>query len=141
MTRPEVDALLARHQESFASRDSARLAADHAEQGTFTSPAAGTVTGRARIREVYDYWLEAFPDMDFTWTTPIVEGTRAALFWRFRGTLSGKFFGEARAGTRIQFPGAAEYILAPEGIVTATHVFDFTGTLVNAGVLRVKPVD
>ncbi len=141
MTRAETDALLARHRESFASRDPARLAADHVEQGTFTSPAAGTVTGRARIREVYEYWLEAFPDMDFTWDRPIVEDNRAALFWRFRGTLSGKFYGEARAGTRIQFAGAAEYVLSPDGIVTATHVFDFTGTLVNAGVLKVKPVD
>ncbi len=53
MTRAEIDALLERHRASFASRDSQRLAADHTEQGTFTSPAAGTVVGRANIREVY----------------------------------------------------------------------------------------
>lgn len=139
MTRAEIDALLDRHRESFASRNPDRLAGDHLEHGTFSSPAAGNVTGRERIREVYQYWLEAFPDMEFTWDPPIVEGTRAALFWRFRGTLSGKYFGEARAGARIEFPGAAEYVLSPEGIVSARHVFDFTGTLVNAGVLKVKP--
>jgi hypothetical protein len=29
--------------------------------------------------------------------------------------------------------------MSPEGIVMADHVFDFTGALVTAGVLRVKP--
>jgi hypothetical protein len=29
--------------------------------------------------------------------------------------------------------------VSPEGIVTARHVFDFTGALVSAGVLKVKP--
>jgi len=139
MTRAEVDAILERHRGSFASRDSSRLAADHVETGTFSSPAAGTVTGRKHIREVYEYWLEAFPDMLFTWGEPIVEGNRAALFWKFTGTLSGKFYGEAKAGTRIEFRGAAEYLLSSDGIVSADHLFDFTGTLVNAGVLRVKP--
>jgi len=139
MTRAEVDALLERHRGSFASRDPDRLASDHIEDGTFSSPAAGTVSGRKHIREVYEYWLEAFPDMVFTWRDPIVEDNHVALFWHFSGTLSGKFYGDAKAGTRVEFKGAAEYVLSPGGIVSADHVFDFTGTLVNAGVLKVKP--
>lgn len=139
MTRFEIDALLGRHRESFTSRNAATIAADHTELGTFQSPAVGTVTGRTRIANVYQYWLTAFPDMEFTWGPPIVEGDRAALFWQFRGTLAGPFFGEVKAGTRIEFPGAAEYVLSPEGIVTARHVFDFSGALVKAGVLKVKP--
>ena len=119
MTRAEIDALLEGHRQSFASRNADSLAADHTEHGTFSSPAAGTVTGRERIREVYQYWLEAFPDMEFTWDSPVVEGNRVALFWRFRGTLSGKYFGEARAGARIEFLGAAEYVLTPGGIESA----------------------
>ena len=139
MTRSEVDTLLARHLQSFASRNAETLAADHIEEGTFYSPAANTVTGRTEIRKVYEYWLTAFPDLAFSWGTPIVEGNRAALFWQFRGTVSGRFFGEVRPGTRVEFAGAAEYVLAPEGIVSARHLFDFTGALVAAGVLKVKP--
>lgn len=140
MTRSEIDALLARHLQSFASRSPATIAADHTEHGTFHSPAAGTVTGRADIQKVYEYWLAAFPDMEFTWGPPIVEGTRVALFWHFGGTVSGQFFGDVKAGTRVQFDGAAEYVVSPEGIVSARHLFDFTGALITAGVLRVKPV-
>lgn len=139
MTRSEIDSLLARHQQSFVSRSAAALAADHAEHGTFSSPAAGTVTGRAEIQKVYEYWLSAFPDMEMPWDTPIVDGQRVALFWNFRGTVVGQFFGDVRPGTRVQFAGAAEYVLSPEGIVSARHLFDFTGALVTAGVLKVKP--
>jgi predicted ester cyclase len=140
MTRAEIDAFLVRHQESFASRSATTMAADHAEHGTFYSPPAGHVVGRAKIQKVYEYWLEAFPDMEFTWGPPIVEGDRVALFWHFGGTVAGQFFGEVRTGTRIQMDGAGQYVLSAEGIVTARHVFDFTGALVLAGALKVKPV-
>jgi len=139
MTRAEIETFLARHRRSFASRSPSTLAADHAEDGTFCSPAAGEVTGRANIEKVYDYWLTAFPDLDFSWTAPLIEGDRVALFWHFRGTVAGPFFGEVRPGVRIEFQGAAEYILSPAGIVSARHVFDFTGALVTAGVLKIKP--
>lgn len=139
MTRTEMEAFLAHHQQSFASRSATTIAADHSEHGTFYSPAAGAVTGRPNIEKVYDYWFSAFPDMEFTWGPPIIEGDRVALFWHFRGTVAGQFFGDVKPGTRVQFDGAAEYVLTPEGILTARHVFDFTGALVTAGVLRVKP--
>jgi predicted ester cyclase len=140
MTRTEIDAFLIHHQQSFASRSAGTIAADHTPNATFHSPAAGTVTGRAEIQKVYEYWLEAFPDMEFTWGPPIVEGDRVALFWHFGGTVAGQFFGEVRPGTRVQFDGAAQYVLSTEGIVSARHVFDFTGALVTAGVLKVKPI-
>jgi hypothetical protein len=139
MTRSEVDAFIARHERSFASRSAATIAADHTEQGTFYSPAAGLVTGREEIEKVYDYWLGAFPDMEFNWGTPIVEGVRVALFWQFAGTVAGPFFGDVKPGTRVTFPGAAEYHLSPEGITSARHLFDFTGALVAAGVFKIKP--
>ena len=140
MSRADVDRLLARHQEAFASRSAAALTAGHTEFGTFYSPAAGTVTGHAEIRKVYEYWLTAFPDMEFTWRAPIIDGQRVALFWHFGGTIAGQFFGDVRPGTRVQFDGAAEYVLSTEGIVSARHLFDFTGALIVAGVLKVKPV-
>jgi predicted ester cyclase len=139
MTRTEVEALLERHAHAFASRDPGRIAADHDEHGTFESPAAAVVSGREAIAGVYRYWVHAFPDMEFTWRTPIIDDTRVALFWHFRGTLHGDFFGHVKRGARVEFPGAAEYHVSPEGIVSAKHLFDFTGSLIAAGVLKVKP--
>ena len=139
MTRAEVGALLERHRRSFASRDPERIAADHSEQGTFESPAAAMVYGREAIAGVYRYWLQAFPDMEFVWREPIIDGQRVALFWHFRGTLHGDFFGHVKRGARVEFPGAAEYQVSNDGIVSAKHLFDFTGSLIAAGVLKVKP--
>jgi predicted ester cyclase len=140
MTRHEILGLIDRHQQAFASRNAAALAADHTEDGTFESQAAGRVRGRAGIEGVYRYWLEAFPDLAFTWREPIIDGDRVALFWHFRGTLAaGDFFGNATAGARVEFLGAGEYVASPAGIVSVKHVFDFTGALISAGVLKVKP--
>ena len=139
MTRAEIEAFLERHQRSYNSRNAVTLAADHVEDGTFESQAAGLVRGREGIEGVYAYWLKAFPDLGFTWRAPIIEGDRAALFWHFTGTIAGEFFGQVHPGTRVEFQGAAEYVLSPAGIVSAKHIFDFTGALVSAGVLKVKP--
>lgn len=139
MTRSEVEAFLTRHKKSFESRSASTLAADHTEHGTLQTPAEGTVTGRADIQRVYEFWLTAFPDMTFGWDEAVVEGNRVAFFWDFEGTSSGQFFGDVRPGIPVRFGGAAEYVLSPEGIVSARHVYDFTGALVAAGALKVKP--
>ena len=61
------------------------------------------------------------------------------MFWRFDGTTDGAFFGVARRGTRVQMTGAADYRLADGLIASVHHVFDFTGALVKAGVLKARP--
>jgi len=140
LSRPEILRLLDRHRKSFASRSASALAADHVEDGTFFSPASGEMTGRHDIMKVYEYWLEAFPDLTFSWNDPIIEGNRVALFWHFSGTVAGRFFGEVKPGTRIEFDGAGQYVFSPDGIVSVRHLFDFTGALITAGVLKVKPM-
>src|SRR5690606_26130039 len=102
MTRDEIVALLERHREGFAGRNAEALAAAHAEDGTFESPAHGIVRGRAKILEVYRFWFNAFPDLELTWNDPIVDGHRAAVFWSFKGTSSGPFFGALGVGSRVE---------------------------------------
>ena len=116
MTRDEIVALLDRHQEAFARRDADALAAQHAEDGAFESPAHGVVHGRAKIADIYRYWFTAFPDLQLHLGPPIVGDDRVAVFWRFAGTAHGPFFGIAGAGTRIEMSGAAEYVLADGAI-------------------------
>jgi predicted ester cyclase len=139
MSRTDIETLLARHHEAFASLDAAALAAQHLPDGIFESPAAGRVQGRAPIERVYKYWFNAFPDMRFTWDPAIVDGDRAALFWDMAGTLKGQFFGVGIAGARIEFNGAALYVFRDGGIAVASHVFDFSAVLMKAGVLKARP--
>jgi predicted ester cyclase len=139
MTRAAIEDLLAKHKGAFARREVDALAAGHAVEGTFESPAYGVVRGRAAIREVYRYWYAAFPDFTLDWESALVDPPRASFFWTFEGTAAGPFFGDVRAGTRVAMIGAAEYRFTDEGIVSARHVFDFSGMLVRTGVLKIKP--
>jgi hypothetical protein len=139
MTRGDIEALLARQKEAFARRDVDALTALHAADGTFESPAYGIVTSRDAIRDVYRYWYGAFPDFLLTWESALVDPPRASYFWTFQGTAAGPFFGEVKVGSKLSMIGASELTCGPEGIISIRHVFDFSGTLMRTGVLKVKP--
>lgn len=138
MTREDRLALLVRHQDAFLARDAAALGAQHAEHGTFESP-AHKVEGRKAIDEVYRYWFIAFPDLTLTWGPPVVDGSRAAIFWTLTGTSHGPFFGIVGAGQHVELTGAAEYVIDDDTITSVRHIFDFSGLLMKTGVLKVKP--
>ena len=139
MTRAGVEQWLADHQAGFLARSADTLAATHAPDGTFESPAHGIVRGREAIRAIYTYWYSAFPDFMLAWEMPIIEPPRAAVFWTFEGTTAGPFFGEVRPGTLVKMSGAAEFVFGDQGIVSVRHIFDFSQALVTAGVLKIKP--
>ena len=139
MTRAVIEQCLADHQAGFLARSPDALAATHALEGTFESPAHGLVRGREAIRGIYKYWYDAFPDFMLVWDAPLIEPPRAALFWKFEGTTTGPFFGDVRPGTAIKMSGAAEYVFSEAGIVSVRHIFDFSQALVAAGVLKIKP--
>src|SRR5688572_9395466 len=102
MTREAIELVLAYQQAGFHDRSPQALAATHAVDGTFESPAHGLVQGREAIRDVYRYWYNAFPDFMLTWGVPVIEPPRAAVFWTFDGTTTGLFFGEVRPGTAVK---------------------------------------
>jgi hypothetical protein len=139
MTRSAIEDLLARQKDAFARRDVEALTALHAPDGKFESPAYGLVSGREAIRDIYRYWYAAFPDFLLTWDIVLIDPPRASYFWTFSGTAAGPFFGDVKVGAKIAMIGATESTYGEEGIVLARHVFDFSGTLMRAGVLKVKP--
>jgi steroid delta-isomerase-like uncharacterized protein len=139
MDRDEILALLEQHHAAFARHDAIALAAQHAADGTFESPAVGLVRGREAIGQVYRYWFTAFPDMRFTWTPPLVDGTRAALFWTLEGTVEGPFFGVPTAGAHVKVSGAALYAFRDGSIGSVSHIFDFSAVLMKAGILKARP--
>jgi predicted ester cyclase len=139
VTRQAIENLLARQKAAFAQRDAATLAALHAEDGVFESPAYGIVTGRDAIRDVYRYWYSAFPDFLLTWDHALIDPPRASYFWTFTGTAAGPFFGDVKVGSRVNMIGASECRIEDDLILSIRHVFDFSGALLRTGVLKVKP--
>jgi predicted ester cyclase len=139
MTREEILALFSRRESCLAEHDSAALAADHAPDGTVVSPTGGVLEGRSEIERIYRLWFTAFPDLVFTTEMLLVDGNRAALICRITGTHAGEFFGMAPTGRQIEVAGAFVYELVDGQITHERRVLDFTGVLVQVGVLKAKP--
>lgn len=139
MTREQIFALFARREAAWRARDAPGLAADHAPDGVVVSPTGGVLEGRAEIERIYRVWFVAFPDMTFTTEDLLVDNDRAALLCRVAGTHAGEFFGMAPTSRRIEVAGAFIYRLENDLIVHERRILDFTGLLIQVGVLRAKP--
>ncbi len=140
MDRSEILALFTRRESNWRLGDAAALAADHASDGVVVSPTGGVLEGRDEIARVYRVWFNAFPDLVFTNDDVIVDGNRVALLCRVTGTHGGEFFGVPATGRRIEIPMVFVYRFDAGGLIEhERRVLDFTGVLVQVGVLRAKP--
>jgi steroid delta-isomerase-like uncharacterized protein len=139
VTRAEVVALFERRETAWRKRDAAALAADHSPDGVVISPTGGVLEGRTGIAHIYQVWFTAFPDLAFSTEDLIVDDDRVALLWRVAGTHLGEFFGVNPTKRHIEISGASIYRLQNGLIVHERRVLDFTGVLLQVGVLRAKP--
>ncbi|MEO7276289.1 MAG: ester cyclase [Vicinamibacterales bacterium] len=139
MTREEVVALFERREGAWRTKDAAALAADHAAHCVVVSPTGGVLEGRADIERIYRVWFTAFADYVFGIEDLIIEGDRVALLGRVTGRHSGEFFGVAATGRRIDIACGFFYRFEDGLIAHERRILDFTGLLVQVGVLRAKP--
>ena len=139
MTREEIVALFERREAAWRARDAAALARDHAPTGVVISPTGGVLEGRGDIERIYRVWFNAFADFSFTVEDLIVEGERVALLGRVTGRHSGEFFGMPATGRRIDVACGFFYRFEDGFIAHERRILDFTGLLVQVGVLRAKP--
>jgi predicted ester cyclase len=139
MNRADVIALFERREAAWQRHDAAALAADHSTGGIVVSPTGGVLEGRTDINHIYEVWFRAFPDLTFTTEDLIVDDERVALLGRACGTHQGEFFGMTATGRRIELACVFIYRLENGLIAHERRVLDFTGLLVQVGVLRAKP--
>ena len=139
MTREDVLALLARRDAAWRRRDAAALAADHSRDGVVVSPTGGVLEGREQIERIYRLWFTAFPDLVFETTDVVIEGHTVVLISAITGTHAGDFFGLAATGRHVQVGSAFVYKLHESEIAHERRILDFTGVLIQVGVLKTKP--
>jgi steroid delta-isomerase-like uncharacterized protein len=139
MTREEIMAMFARRENEWRARDAAALAADHAPDGIVLSPTGGVLEGREEIERIYRVWFTAFPDLALSDIDVLIDGERAVLLANISGTHAGDFFGLPATGRRVQAVGAFVYVLRDGFIEHERRILDFTGVLVQVGVLKAKP--
>lgn len=140
MTRDEMLALWKRRSEAWKSLDAAACAALHAEDGVVESPlSGGTSTGRDAIEEVYRAFFAAF-NPTFEEEELLIDGNRAVAVFKVFGTDKGGFMGMTPTGRSFAVAMVVVFE-AKDGLITRERrIYDFTGLLVQVGVIKAKPV-
>ena len=139
MTRDEILALVKRRLAAYVARDAAALAATHAENGSVASPMGGVLEGRDEIERIYRSWFRAFPDMRTEQDDLLIDGDRVVVIARISGTHAGDFLGLPATGRQMEILMAELMTVADGLVVDERRIYDFTGLLVQIGVLKAKP--
>ena len=137
--RAEILAVIERRDTAMNRRDVAALTALHADDGVVESLMAGTVEGRGAIADVYHAWFTAFPDVVIRTDQVLVDGDRAVQFATIAGTDLGGFMGVPATQKPFRMPIVFLYTLCDGQITYERRIYDFTGLLVQIGVLKAKP--
>ena len=140
MTREEIAEVVDRRRRAFEARDAIALASLYAETCVVESPTAGgAVTGRVAIAQVHETWLKAFPDAVTTFEEPLIDGNRVVQMITSVGTDTGQFLGLPPTGKPFRVRLVFLTTVRDHLIVHEQRVYDFTGMLVQIGVLKAKP--
>ena len=131
--------LLARHEAAYKQRDPKALAADYTQDAVVSSPMFPHAQGRTAIENSYASLFRVFPDWEMTFDAPCTSGTRAMQLCKVRGTQQGEFMGLPGTGKRLEFDCVLTFDFADGLIVRERRIYDFTGLLIQLGVLRGKP--
>ena len=139
MTREEIVAFLARRQAAFDNLDAAALAADYAPDCVVDSPMGGAHHGPVAVQQVLQAGFNAFLDLKVRIEGQVIEGAQVAQILELEGTHIGEFLGLPPTGKAFRLTAAFVYELRGRHIVRERRIYDFTGGLLQIGVLKAKP--
>lgn len=141
MTRDEIAALFARRQQAWDRLDAEALAADYCDDATVESPlAGGSASGRDAIERLYLTYFAAFPDFKLERELLLIDGNSVAQLVTVTGTDNGGFMGMAPTHRKITFRCGFFHVVRDGQIARERRVYDFTGLLIQVGLLKAKPV-
>jgi steroid delta-isomerase-like uncharacterized protein len=139
MTREAIAEFFDRQREFWRARDAAALARCHSDDGVIVSPIFRTVTGAEAIRESYQALFQIFPDWDYRSEALLIDGDHAAEPFTATATHIGEFMGIAGTRRKFEIRGVRLFELRDGRIAHERRYYDFTGLLIQLGVLKSKP--
>jgi SnoaL-like domain len=120
MTREELQGIAERYVETWQRRDPAAIAQYHASDGVAESPIYATLRGRKAIEDASRAFFTSFTTVNATHVN--------------------EFFGMPGTNRHIEFRNARLMEMDGQGLIAhERRIYDFTGLLVQIGVLRAKP--
>jgi steroid delta-isomerase-like uncharacterized protein len=138
MTRDAIEAIFDRRRAAYDNEDAVTLAADYTVDCVIESPSGGTHHGRAAaervLRSVFDA-LNVKMHQDFL----LIDGDLVAQVFSMEGTDDGQFLGLPPTGKSFRMPAVFLYTLKDGQIASERRIYDFTGLLMQVGLLKAKP--
>ena len=132
--------LVERFLDTWERKDAAAAAAFHAIDGVAESPMYGTLSGRQAIEDGYRAFFTSFPDATFTIESMVIDPPRVAMFTTVNATHMNDFFGLPGTNRPLMFRNSRLFEIDDQGLIAhERRIYDFTGVLVQIGVLRAKP--
>jgi steroid delta-isomerase-like uncharacterized protein len=139
MTRDQIVELFDRRLMAWNDHDVETLADLYAEDAVVESPLGGTHQGRAAIASVIGAFFGSLSDAHVTQDDLIIDGDRVVQAVTMSGTDTGGFMGMAPSGKPALLPMVL-VCRVKDGLIThERRIYDFTGMLVQIGVLKAKP--
>jgi len=140
LTRTELQAVVDDYLATWTKQRPEEIARHHAVDGVAESPIYATLRGRTAIEEAARSFFTSFPDATQEIEATVIDPPHVAVFTRVNATHVNEFFGLPGTGRHIEFRNARLLRINDDGlIVHERRIYDFTGLLVQIGVLRAKP--
>jgi predicted ester cyclase len=140
MTRDAIVRMFDAREDAIARRDIAFLVSQHAEDCEQISPlAGGIVRGREAIGKLYEAWFNGFPDLVWVNDEPLIDGDRITQMTTQTGTDTGGFMGLPATGKPFRVPVVWLFTVRDGEFTHVRPIYDFTGLLVQIGLLKAKP--
>jgi steroid delta-isomerase-like uncharacterized protein len=140
MTHDEAVKFFDRLQEHWKARDPQGLARYYTEDATVVSPIFHTVKGHADILKSYQSLFRMFPDWDYKPEALLVDGSRVAEPFLVHATHVNEFLGMPGSNRQFDIQGVRVFQMKDGLIDFEQRYYDFTGLLIQLGVLRGKSV-
>ena len=140
MTHDEVVHFCHRWEQAASRHDVASLAPLYSDDATVESPMSGTVTGRDAVLDAYNTLFASFPDMAWAFEPPVVDGDHVVMVGEAKGTSTGRIMGLPSTGRAFRVGVVFLFELRDGHIVRDRRIYDYTGVLVQLGVMKAKPV-
>ena len=139
MTREQIVSQMQTLQRAWNARDPVALAAAHADDGVVFSPMFGEVRGRPEIERSYRDLFRAFADWTYEGSDLIIDGHRAVQLFTVTATHTSDIFGVEATHRSFKIQGVLIFELRDGKIASERRLYDFTGLLIQVGVLKAKP--
>ena len=139
MTHDEAVKFFDNQQTSWNKRDADALAKLHTADATIISPIFRTVQGQADILNSYRTLFATFPDWQYIGQRLLVDGGRVAQEFLVHATHSGEFMGLRGTGRKFDIQGVRLMEMRDGLICYERRYYDFTGLLIQLGILKSKP--